>query len=101
MSALAPAPLTPKSGYMTPAIARESSRGTSLCTSSDESTKNGKSDGSTVCRHSVTPSRRRRRAHVGEKEQRRAEKYREKQRRRAAQSCHSLAPLSEERMSAV
>ena len=57
MSALAPAPLTPKSGYMTPAIARESSRGTSLCTSSDESTKNGKSDGSTVCRHSVTPSR--------------------------------------------
>ena len=38
---------------------------------------------------------------VGEKEQRRAEKYREKQRRRAAQSCHSLAPLSEERMSAV
>ena len=42
---------------MTPAIARESSRGTSLCTSSDESTKNGKSDGSTVCRHSVTPSR--------------------------------------------
>ena len=57
MSALAPAPLTPKSGYMTPAIARESSRGTSLCTSSDESTKNGKSDGSTVCRHSATPSR--------------------------------------------
>ena len=34
-------------------------------------------------------------------QQRRAEKYREKQRRRAAQSCHSLAPLSEERMSAV